>query len=296
MFNVLYRLLNKFYEFLSDLRFIFFSQYQEPKRLNLLLSYLRLRLKQPFLRIFKYQKEHFLNYNIDTPDYFLFFQMFREIFVRKSYYFETDSKKPKIIDCGGNIGMSVLFFKYLYPEAEITVFEPSPEIFNFLEKNIEQNNLKNVKLVQAALYKKSGTMPLFSFAERQGGGGSTTVKGVITSKTKRHPANEESVPAVVLSEYITEPIDFLKLDIEGSEGIVIDELDESEKINFVEECVLEYHYNKENPENVLWKLLKVFQLKGFHTVIFQEEVDMPKFSGFSLKNKRFYHFLIRFYR
>ena len=287
-------LLNQFYKFLSDLRFIFSTQYQDSKRFNLLLSYLRLRLKKPFNRFFKYKKEHFLGYRVGFPDYHDFFEMFREIFIRKAYYFETDKSKVKIIDCGGNIGISVLFFKHLYPEAEITVFEPSSKISKFLKRNIEENNLKNVDVVQAALYKKEERIPFFSFSERLGGGGATTVENVMLSKrNKKNSVDIDSVSAVLLSRYINEPIDFLKIDTEGSEGIIINELSLSEKIKHIKECVLEYHYNKENPENILSKLLNIFQSNGFHLVIFNDEVDVPTFS---LKNKKFYHFMIRAYR
>jgi FkbM family methyltransferase len=43
---------------------------------------------------------------------------------------------PVIIDCGGNIGLSVLYFKYLFPNSVITVFEPSPPVFEILKENI----------------------------------------------------------------------------------------------------------------------------------------------------------------
>ena len=286
-------LLNQFYKFLSDLRFIFSTQYQDSKRFNLFLCYSRLRLKKPFNRFFKYKKEHFLGYKVDFPDYHDFFEMFREIFIRKAYYFETDTKNPSIIDCGGNIGISILFFKYLYPEAEITVFEPSPKIFKFLKQNIEQNNFQNVKFIQAALHKKNESIPFYSFTKRLGGGGSTTIKGVMISKSKKQPVESELIPAVPLSEYINKPIDFLKIDTEGSEGVIINELNTSNKISSIKECVLEYHYNKENQENILSKLLNIFQSNGFHLAIFEDEVDIPRFS---LKNKKFYHFMIRAYR
>ncbi len=35
--------------------------------------------------------------------------------------------KPIILDCGGNQGISTLYFKTLHPDATIHVFEPSPE-------------------------------------------------------------------------------------------------------------------------------------------------------------------------
>src|SRR6478752_2497070 len=50
--------------------------------------------------------------------------LFREIFMRGDYYFESDNAQPTIIDCGSNIGISVLFFKRLFPQCRIIAFEP----------------------------------------------------------------------------------------------------------------------------------------------------------------------------
>jgi hypothetical protein len=39
--------------------------------------------------------------------------LFNEIVLKASYFFKADTDCPLIIDCGSNIGMSVLFFKTL---------------------------------------------------------------------------------------------------------------------------------------------------------------------------------------
>ena len=47
----------------------------------------------------------------------------KEIFI-ENIYKQTLREKPYIIDCGANIGMSVIYMKQLYPQAEIIAFEP----------------------------------------------------------------------------------------------------------------------------------------------------------------------------
>ena len=69
--------------------------------------------------------------------------LFDEIFVGLEYYFKTDKKQPYIIDCGSNMGMSILFQKYLYPDAEIVGFEPDKLAYDVLAKNVSDNNLSN---------------------------------------------------------------------------------------------------------------------------------------------------------
>ena len=47
----------------------------------------------------------------------------------------ASGKKPLIVDCGANIGASVLWFTARYPEAHIVAFEPSPVNFALLRNN-----------------------------------------------------------------------------------------------------------------------------------------------------------------
>ena len=60
-----------------------------------------------------------------------------EIFRKGAYLFHTDKKQPLILDCGSNIGMSILFFKMLYPGARIIGFEPDPDTFEILRADPE---------------------------------------------------------------------------------------------------------------------------------------------------------------
>ena len=43
-----------------------------------------------------------------------FFYQYRDIFQDKIYNFKSKSESPRIIDCGSNIGLSVIFFKEKY--------------------------------------------------------------------------------------------------------------------------------------------------------------------------------------
>jgi FkbM family methyltransferase len=47
----------------------------------------------------------------------------------------ASGKKPLIVDCGANIGASVLWFIARYPEAHIVAVEPAPQNFALLESN-----------------------------------------------------------------------------------------------------------------------------------------------------------------
>src|SRR5262245_57786000 len=77
--------------------------------------------------------------------------LFREIFVNRLYEVHLESRSPTIVDCGSNIGLSILFFKSLYPDATVLGFEPSPQIFPVLQENVASNKLQGVTLHQRAL-------------------------------------------------------------------------------------------------------------------------------------------------
>src|SRR5213078_3291906 len=42
-----------------------------------------------------------------------------EIFVREIYRFESNNPRPLIIDGGANIGLSVIYFKSLFPDCRV---------------------------------------------------------------------------------------------------------------------------------------------------------------------------------
>src|SRR5260370_28727380 len=52
--------------------------------------------------------------------------LYREIFLARAYFFRSEASSPLIFDCGSNIGLSILFFKHLYPNCRIVSFEPDP--------------------------------------------------------------------------------------------------------------------------------------------------------------------------
>jgi len=59
-----------------------------------------------------------------------------EIYLQEVYKFCTDQIDPLIIDAGANIGLSLIYFKRLYPQARIIAYEPDNSIFKLLESNV----------------------------------------------------------------------------------------------------------------------------------------------------------------
>jgi FkbM family methyltransferase len=180
---------------------------------------------------------------------FLYF----EIFKMRMYSFTASIPDPFILDCGAHIGMSVLYFKTLYPQAKIIAFEPNPEAFKLLELNIKQNNLKDVELVNAALSNITGEIDFYI----RGPAASPSTWSVGGSAVKRAGNDDPNiqtikVPAVKLSSYINRPVDLLKIDVEGMEEIILEEIEG--KLEAVKEIRMELHgisNECNNPERVM---------------------------------------------
>lgn len=205
-------------------------------------------------------------------DFKLFKYLFHEIFLGKDYYFISDSKTPYIIDCGSNIGMSVLYFKMIYPNAEIVAFEPGEETYQCLNDNIKNNSLNSVTVHKVALSDKEGTIEFFYDEDDVG----SLVMSVIQERMTKQ---SRSVKAVLLSNYIDRDVDFLKMDIEGAELSVIKELSETNKLRYIKEMMIEYHHHIASDIDEFSKMLKLLEDAGFG---YQIECS---FDGVFTKNK-----------
>ncbi len=195
---------------------------------------------RPFLRRLAYRAYHsprhrpgrisIADYEVEYIDLLSFYIEYKDIFVQRIYHFQTHKAAPLIIDGGGCIGLSVLFFKTMYPKARVIAFEPDPQVFSVLQRNIRKNVADDsITLIQAGLAGESGTMTFLS-------------DGVDGGRVVSNPAeNTTVIQTVKLSDYLTEPVDFLKLNIEGQEWDVLQELEASGKLHLIQEMVIEYH-------------------------------------------------------
>ena len=66
-----------------------------------------------------------------------------------------------------------------------------------------------------------------------------------------------------LSPYLEGPVDFLKLDVEGSERDVLQELADAGKLALVEQMVVEYHHHLEPGTDRLAAFLGLLEEHGF---------------------------------
>ena len=185
----------------------------------------------------------------------------KEIFDDTQYAFESLQSEPFIIDVGSSIGLATLYFKHHYPSAKILCFEPDPTSFDLLAKNIASNNLQDVTLINAAVSKKSGQTNLYGqiFSEQPDSRGNSIVDLWANQRQKNDTL---SVNAVRLSSYINSEVDLLKIDIEGAEQQILEEL--KEKLHYIKEIFIEVHTIELMDEiNSLDKVIEILNRSGF---------------------------------
>lgn len=178
---------------------------------------------------------------------------FEQIFTRHVYNFNSKTEEPFIIDAGANIGMAVLYWKKRYPKAKIIAFEPSREAYKSLVKNVEANNLKDVICIDKALSNTNGTQKF-------------TTNEVISGSLilEKDLANNYDVETTTLGEYLKDEVDFLKIDIEGAEKLIYDDV--KTNIHNLNHVFLEYH-SFINENQYLSKFLDLFEKNNFRYFI-----------------------------
>lgn len=193
-----------------------------------------------------------------------------EIFIKNSYHFKSTSDTPFIIDVGSNIGISVLYFKYIYPQAKIIAIEPNPIAYQYLLKNIKINKLENITTYNAAAANTSGKVNLYG-ENYQGGyslGNSIIKKWGLQRKT----SSLIEVDSILISQLINQPIDLLKIDIEGAEMTVLTEI--GAKLNYVKQILMEVHESNEiNEHNKLTKIFTILNNYNYQTRSFEKNVQ-----------------------
>jgi len=147
---------------------------------------------------------------MQVPDCKSFIWQYYEIFFKGYYQFPCAKANPVIIDCGANIGISIIDFKRQYPLAEIHAFEPDDHIFNILSDNINNYSLKHVTLHNQAVWIKDEEL---SFESEGADGG----------KISHDSDQSKKVDAIDFARFLNrfEHVNFLKIDIEGAETKIL---------------------------------------------------------------------------
>ena len=227
-----------------------------PRRLNLWATHAHLRLATLTQSGKQSGEFDVLGWRVGHLGLGSLFHLYREIFVDRIYDMALRVPAPTIIDCGSNIGMSILHFKTLYPQARVIGFEPHPVVHGVLQRNVERNALGSVVVHRLALGAEVGTLQFFIRADDPG----ALNMGLFADSGASQAI---TVQAERLSHFIDAEVDLLKLDIEGAEEMVLQELADTGKLRRVRHIVCEYHHHIDRGIDRLSKTLATLEAAGF---------------------------------
>lgn len=141
-------------------------------------------------------------------------QILEEIYVRKVYEPILHGRSDlTILDCGANIGLFSLYAAKF--AKKIVAIEPSSQIFEYLSLNIAEEPV--ITAMQVAVGAENGSLELF--------GSDVNLTMFSAHKTGVHNEKPEKVKKMgiqtILDFNSLTHVDFMKLDIEGSEFEVL---------------------------------------------------------------------------
>jgi FkbM family methyltransferase len=200
-----------------------------------------------------------------APDVASFFSAYREIFVEEIYAFPEEHSNPVILDCGANIGLSVLYFKHTYPHAKIIAYEADPDIFAVLQENILANAITDIELHNQAIWSSETTVEFC----REGADGGRIDGG--------QSMNVVPVPSVCLASILqSRTFDFVKIDIEGAEVEALRDADAClDRLHYV---FVEFHSFVDRQQD-LGSLISNFEHHGFRVHIHPPFTSKKPFFG-----------------
>jgi FkbM family methyltransferase len=160
-----------------------------------------------------------LDYDLQYSDLLSFCPQWHDIFIDGALEFRTDAQAPRILDCGGNVGLASLFFKHRFPAARITAYEADPALFAIMKANLAANRASEVETVHAALWTTNGRVTFR--AEGSDSGMIETLSGAVAGTAVDVPSLR--LRDIIANESAGGRIDLLKLDIEGAEDAVLED-------------------------------------------------------------------------
>src|SRR3954447_8235772 len=133
----------------------------------------------------------------------------REVFLDRDYRVPDGLTVGSILDLGSNTGVSIGYFRALYPGAVIVGAEPDPRLFDGLLRNTR--GLENVRVRPVAVAQERGRASFFTADE-----GWASSLSRPAGRSRQVEVDCETVDGL-LDDAGLEHVDLVKVDIEGGE-------------------------------------------------------------------------------
>ena len=135
-----------------------------------------------------------------------------------SFFFDRCRKAHRVLDIGANIGYYSILALLANPESEVVAFEPVPQFYDCLKRNIELNQLTlRITALNLAVGDQCGEIPLY-----------LPNNGVLCESSIlpafRPDSTQLRVEATTVDKFLKDrdisSVDLIKIDVEGAEHLV----------------------------------------------------------------------------
>lgn len=165
---------------------------------------------------------------------------FREAAIHLRSTIRSLPKDTVVIDCGANVGDVTEYF--LSKGMKVIAFEPDPVALAVLEARFSPRSKLTIE--PSAVGARAGRASLFQTTAIATNGVEETISSSLTKRDVHSETPAAEVNVVNLVEYIRsigEPVGVLKLDIEGCEAEIIDELIKTGTYKDIKLIIVETH-------------------------------------------------------
>jgi FkbM family methyltransferase len=180
-----------------------------------------------------------------------------------NYFLKHIYANDVFFDVGAHVGYySLLASKLVGDQGKVIAFEPSKENYQLLEKNIEVNNLRNIKIIKKAVSDKTGKTKFYLNTTSSGDNSLIKTKGTV----------QVQINTITLDEFIAKSKlspNVIKVDVESAEDKVIAgmlSILDSRKLRLM---FIEFGEDVQKGKKIAKLLIK----KGFSLKIIDEKSD-----------------------
>lgn len=130
-----------------------------------------------------------------------------------SFYWKNRKKYKKVVDIGANLGLhSIIMARCGWT---VTSYEPDPVHAKLLKRNLDLNDINSVNLLEKAVSDQVGTVEFIRVK------GNTTGSHLAGAKSNPYGELDRFPVSVDNFKNVIDDIDFIKVDAEGHENILI---------------------------------------------------------------------------
>ena len=182
-------------------------------------------------------------FQVESPEEFL---ILKEVYIDQDYNFIT-KKECVVIDIGTNVGIASIFFSQMKNVHKIYAFEPVQDTYELACKNFRENGIENrIEFYNFGLGLNEREEEFYYHRLEKGNSG---IRGKLSpSYSKLENCDKRKVriraAAAVLTPIFEENVEYkkvVKMDCEGAEYEILQNLHEQKILQQIDMIVLEWH-------------------------------------------------------